>query len=177
VSWMPGLGGVPLLLTVFVALVLARQAFGGLGHNLFHPAAAGIAFALAAALAPLPGMRGDWVGAAWLLGGLVLLLLRIVRWQAPLFFLAGAAAAALARGHAIESLLGPTWILTAFFVAGDPVTSAEDARARALVAAAGGLLAGFGGIVVLPFALLAMNAASPLLDAAFDRARLKAQHA
>jgi len=176
-AWLPGLAGLPMLLSLFAALVLARQVFGGLGRNLFHPVAAGLAFAQVMAFAPLDSRPADWLSLAWLLGGIALLALRIVRWQAPVFLLAGAAAGAFASGHLAEQLGDPRWMLAAFFIAGDPVTVPESARARALAAAGAGLLGGSLGVVALPFALLAMNAASPLLDTWLDRGRTQAQGA
>jgi electron transport complex protein RnfD len=171
VAWLPTLESPRLLATVFVALVLARQAFGGLGRNLFHPVAAGVAFAQLAWLAPLPSTSAEhWLPFAWLLGGLVLVGLRIVRWQAPVFLLAGMCLLSNPLGD-------PRWLLAAFFVAGDALTTPQGARARALAAAGAGLAAGLGGVATLPFALLAMNAAAPLLDAWLDRGRPQAQRA
>jgi Na+-translocating ferredoxin:NAD+ oxidoreductase RnfD subunit len=90
--------------------------------------------------------------------------LRLVRWQAPVFLLAGAMCGLLATGQDWQAITDQRWWLAAIFIAGDPVSAAEDARARALVAAAAGMLGAIAGIGALPFALLAMNAATPLLD-------------
>jgi electron transport complex protein RnfD len=178
VAWLPALAGLPLLLAVFVAVVLARQAFGGLGRNLFHPVAVAVAFAQALAFAPAAALAPDpWLALAWAFGGLALMALRIVRWQAPLCLIAGACAGLLASGHGAAALADPRWLLAAFFVAGDSVTVAEDARARALTATLAGALAGVGGVVALPFALLAMNAAAPAVDAWLARRRAQAQPA
>jgi len=178
VAWLPGIAAPGLLGALFVALVLARQAFGGLGLNVFHPVVAGVAFAQAACLAPAPlALPNDWLVPAWLLGGLALLLVRIWRWQAPVFLLAGTLAGMLVSGFRFELLADPAWMLAAFFIAGDPVTTPEDSRARAVAAASSGFFAGLLGVAVLPIALLAMNAASPLLDAAFDRGRPQVRHA
>jgi electron transport complex protein RnfD len=154
-----------LLSGVFVALVLARQAFGGLGRNLFQPVAAGLCLLVAidpglvTKAAPDPALAG-----AWLLAGALLVALRIVRWQAPVFLLAGAMCGLLATGQDWQALTDQRWWLAAIFIAGDPVGAPEDARARALVAAAAGMVGAIAGIGTLPFALLAMNAATPLLD-------------
>jgi electron transport complex protein RnfD len=171
VAWLPAISVLPVLVTLFVALVLARQAFGGLGRNLFHPAAVGIGLALwfAPPLAPATDLAF-----AWLVGGLLLVALRIVRWQSPAFLIAGGAIGLLLGGHSIGSLSHPAWMLAAFFIAGDPLTTPEDPRARSLAVAAAGSLAGLAGAfapALLPFALLALNAATPALDAWRPRPR------
>ena len=174
--WLPALAGWKLVLVLFVALALARQAFGGLGRNLLHPLAVGVACAQLLAVPP-PSPQADLALALpCLLGGLLLMGLRIVRWQAPLGLLAGAACGLLASGGSLETLAQPAWLLAAFFVAGDPVTTAEDPRARALAAGLAGLGAGLAGAIapaLLPFALLAMNAATPALDAWLPPRRMR----
>jgi electron transport complex protein RnfD len=171
VAWLPALAAGPVLIALFAALVLARQAFGGLARNLFHPAAVGIGFALWFAPPDAPAKE---LAFTWLAGGSFLVALRIVHWQAPALLLAGGALGALLGGHAFGSLVHPAWMLAAFFIAGDPVTTPENPRVRALAAAATGLLAALSGAfapALLPFALLAMNAATPALDAWRPRRR------
>jgi electron transport complex protein RnfD len=175
VAWLPAISVLPMLATLFVALVVARQAFGGLGRNLFHPAAVGIGLALW--FAP-PDAPATDLAFTWLAGGVLLIALRIVRWQSPAFLLAGGAIGLLLGGHSIGSSSHPAWMLAAFFIAGDPVTTPEDPRLRSLAAAATGLLAGLAGAfapAVLPFALLALNAATPALDAWRPRLRRATQ--
>jgi electron transport complex protein RnfD len=171
VAWLPAISAVPLLVALFAALVLARQVFGGLARNLFHPAAVGIGFALW--FAP-PDIQTTQLAFTWLVGGLLLVALRIVRWQAPAFLLAGGSLGVLVGGHALGSLGQPAWMLAAFFIAGEPVTTPQDPRMRSHAAAATGLLDGLAGAfapAVLPFALLASNAATPALDAWRPRLR------
>jgi Na+-translocating ferredoxin:NAD+ oxidoreductase RnfD subunit len=166
VLWLPLLTGWRLALSVFVALVLARQAFGGLGANRFHPAMAGVAFAQLLLSAPATEAAADSaLTTAWLAGGLLLLALRIARWQAALGLLAGALLGLLASGQPAWLLADPRWCLAAGFVLIDPVTACEDARARALSGFGAGAVAALAGPAALPFAVLAMNALSPALDA------------
>jgi electron transport complex protein RnfD len=168
--WLPALDGWRLLLAVFVAVVLARQAFGGLGRNVFNPAMAGAAVAqLLLAVpppAPLPEPR---MAAAWAFGLLAMLALRLLRWQAPLGLLSGAALALLAIGGDPACLASSPWLLAAGFVLADSPSGCESARARLLFAFAIAVLtvlASRGGVAALPFAVLAMNALAPALDAA-----------
>jgi len=168
VLYQPALQGWQLLLSLFVALVLARQVFGGLGRNLFQPVAVGLACAHALLVPVLPQAADPAFALAWLGGGVVLLALRIIRWQAPAGLLAGALLGVLLSGAPLPSLADPRWWLAAFFIAADPVTSAEDARTRlgsAVVVGALAALAGSDAFAALPFALLAGNALVPLLDA------------
>ena len=166
VLWVPHRPLWQLVCATFVALVLARQAFGGLGRNLFHPIAVAVCFLVAIDPGPVESAASDAVLAgAWLFAGALLTALRILRWQAPVFLLAGAACGLLIGSQDWHAIGDPRWWLAAAFIVGDPVTTAEDPRARALAAAAAGLLAAIAGIGALPFASLAMNAATPLLDA------------
>jgi electron transport complex protein RnfD len=168
VLWLPALDGWQLLLSIFIALVPARQLFGGLGANLFHPVMAGVACAQLLLAVPVTAARPDpWLATAWLCGGLLLLALRITRWQAPLGLITGAALGLAAIGASPVLLLDPRWFLAAGFVLTDPVTSSEVGRARLLGGFATGAicaLAGRDSMAALPFAILAMNALAPALD-------------
>jgi len=158
----PELSGWRLLLSLFVGLVLARQAFGGLGRNIFHPVAVALVCAQVLGV-PATGIFDVDLASCWLLGGILLAALGIGRWQASAGLLLGAL---LGSGGMVEALFDPRWMLMACFVVTDPVTSHEDARLRFIGAAIVGAIAAWAGnaAAVLPLALLALNATVPLVE-------------
>ncbi len=133
------------------------------------------------------GAGWEWIGTAFLAGGLYLLQRRVITAHAPAGFLAGIALPALlfadggsSSGHGgvlFHWFTGGT-MLAAFFVVTDPVTSPGAPAARFLAAFGVGvtsyLIRAFGhypdGIA---FAVLLGNALVPLLD----RQRWRLEHA
>ena len=171
--WFPTIPWPALLAAIVVALLLARHALGGLGNNPFNPAMAGAACAqlFFGASPPFLDYGGPWAGLAWLAGGLVLVALGQLRWQAPLALLAAASLAALPFERSLVLLTSGPWLLLAFFAWPEPGTHGESAGARAVAAAFAGALAvlaaGGASPRLLPFAVLAANAALPALEAWF----------
>lgn len=171
---------------VFVAIVLAKHCYGGLGQNPFNPAMVGYA----ALLIGFPdnfisvGTNDSWTagGQAWVaglyaLGGFFLIRKRIIPWQTPIALLVGAATAAVAlqfAGVGISSFESHGWplaglVLAAFFIVTDPVTGSMSPRGRLLCGLGAGLLTVLltrvgGATDGLPFAVLTMNIAAPWLD-------------
>ena len=122
-------------------------------------------------------MGWEWVNIAYLLGGLILLKLRIIRWHIPMAMLAGLVFTAfLAQLFApgttaspmIHLLSGAT-MLGAFFIATDPVSGCVSDRGRLIFGAGVGIIT-----LVIPrwggypdgvaFAVLLMNMAAVLID-------------
>jgi electron transport complex protein RnfD len=169
--WLPTLALAPLLLAVAVAVLLGRQATGGLGATPVHGAMVGAALAQLGfgALPPALDAAAPWLALGWLAGGLALLAARQARWPVPLAFLAAAALAAWPHGGALSLLIGAPWLLAAGFVLAEPGSIGESLRTRVLLAAAAGagaVLAGGSDARALPYALLAAGLLAPLLDAA-----------
>lgn len=83
-----------------------------------------------------------WVG--YLLGGLVLALLRIIRIEIPLAMVGSSLLLCLATGHTLaESLTSLTlggYLFAAFFIATDPVTSPDSTAGRVLFGVVIGLV-------------------------------------
>lgn len=207
--WIPVLGS-------FIAIVVAKQLYGGLGNNPFNPAMAAFAVLLIAfplemsqwlapvahATAPLqvndaidytlggslPGAQAidaytaatpldrmrtelalgeqtpaiqqaevfgtfagfgiEWVSVAYLLGGVALVLLRVISWHIPVAMLAMLGVAAwLGSVLAPDASMGPmlhlfggATMLGAFFIATDPVTAATTRPGKLLYGAVIGLL-------------------------------------
>jgi electron transport complex protein RnfD len=123
------------------------------------------------------GAGWEWVGNGVAIGGFALLLLGVIRWHTPAGFLAG-----LLVPAGLAWLLDPGIhpspgyhlftggaLLGAFFIATDPVSGPVTARGRLVFAAGAGLLTWVirtwgtyaDGVA---FAILAMNAAVPLID-------------
>lgn len=126
----------------------------------------------------LMGGRGwEWINLATLVGGLWLLMARIIRWHIPVAFLAGVAVPAGVM-YSIDpgSYPGSMFHLTsgasmlgAFFIATDPVSAATSDRGRLVYGAGIGLITyiirTWGGYPDgVAFAVLFMNAAVPLID-------------
>jgi electron transport complex protein RnfD len=171
--WMPVLG-------IFVALGLAKHAYGGLGQNLFNPAMVGYA----ALVAIFPSffnqaieVQPQWLGLPYALGGIGLIWLGIASWRAPLAMLIAASLVELAfacfsgspQAAFMPTLLPATLVLAAFFIVTDPVTGCSTPRGRLLFGAGCGALTVFfehtgPSAHGLPFALLTMNLAAPWLD-------------
>ena len=171
---------------LFVAIVLAKHAFGGLGENPFNPAMAGYAallicfpsnFVASAPEGPWTAGSPAWIACLYALGGIFLIGKRIIAWQTPLAMLVGAAMAALALqpGPAQTAALDlhawsiATLVLAAFFIVTDPVTGCMSPQGRLFFGAGSGfltvLLTGIGGVADgLPFAVLSMNIAAPWID-------------
>ena len=198
---------------VAIAIVLAKELYGGLGRNVFNPAMAGYAAVLVAypqalayidattgataldalrfrggatvadtASGPAFGLVGgagfELVNAAALLGGVYLLLVRVVHWRIPVAVLLGLGlpAAIFYDSGSSASLGSPLFhwfagasMLAAFFIATDPVTAPQRAGHQWLF----GL--GIGAIVFLirstgsypdgvAFAVLLGNLAAHVLD-------------
>ncbi|MDR3322881.1 MAG: RnfABCDGE type electron transport complex subunit D [Zoogloeaceae bacterium] len=146
-----------------------------------------LAQALAASHAPQVsalGLRAGSLGESsallLLVGGVFLLATRVIRWQAPLGVLAGVAlpaliAHALAPGHylSVEAhLFSGALMLGAFFIATDYVTSPATGAGQLVFGLGVGVITwvirSLGGYPEgVAFAILFMNALTPLLDRTF----------
>ena len=120
----------------------------------------------------------EWINGAFLVGGVALVWLRIADWRIPVAMLASLAAlAALGYANGGSSSLGsPAFhlfsgatMLTAFFIATDPVTCPTDPLGRALFGAVVGALlyalrSAASDADGAAFAVLLGNAAAPLIE-------------
>lgn len=228
--WLIGVG-------MIAAVVIAKQLYGGLGHNPFNPAMVGYALLLvsfptymtlwappqplisdtlwAQILGTLPVPQLDalsgatpldafkhkaeefsaqqfWLSSplpektltawyaislAWLAGGVLLLVKRIISWHIPIALLGSLAAlATLFHLSDPDSFASPTFhLLTgatlfgAFFIATDPVSAATSQRGKLLYGVGIGVLIivirNLGGYPdAVAFAVLLMNLCVPLID-------------
>lgn len=123
------------------------------------------------------GSLGETAALLLLLGGLVLIARRIITWHAPVAMLLGVAVPALIfslidgnhyAGPLVHLLSGGV-MLAAFFIVTDPVTSPNTALGQFIFGLGCGLLTWvirtWGGYPEgVAFAVLLMNAATPLID-------------
>lgn len=202
--WMAGLG-------VFFAVAIVKEAFGGLGQNIFNPALGARAFLLASFALPMSqwikpsGFSADAVTSAtplasgltsdlpagellWslftgsapgvigsgalfvLIGGLVLLLVGVIDFKAPLAYMAAVAVTSLVFGeNPLFHLLAGGVVFAAFYFVTDPVTTPLHWPGRVVFAVSAGVLT----ILIrqlgnapdgVAYAVLIMNALTPLID-------------
>ena len=129
------------------------------------------------------GLPWQWTNLAFLGGGIVLLLLRLARWRVSFGVLLGMGAAAamaydsgssLSAGSPLYHWFTGATMLTAFFVATDPVTHPRTKGGQWLF----GLLVGVLMLTIraygsypdgAAFAILLANAAAPSLDSFINR--------
>ena len=123
------------------------------------------------------GAGWEWINAGFLLGGLVLLYFKVIRWQIPvamlgtLFLVSGLFYLGDSDQYAspLFHLFTGATMLGAFFIATDPVSAATTTRGRLYFGAGIGLLVyiirTWGGYPDgVAFAVLLMNMAAPTLD-------------
>lgn len=125
----------------------------------------------------LGGRGWEWVGVAFLLGGVYLLWRRIITWHIPVSMLLGLTAAAVLF-WAIDPQTHPTPLfhlfsgaamLGAFFIATDPVTACTTKKGQLVFGASIGIIVyvirSWGGYPdAVAFAVLLMNIAAPTID-------------
>lgn len=118
----------------------------------------------------------EWVNAAFLAGGLVLIGLRIITWHIPAAFLGGLVVMSLAFGSNADQyaplslhLLAGGTMLGAFFIATDPVSAATSHQGKLIYGAGVGvliyLIRTWGNYPdAVAFCVLLMNFAVPFID-------------
>jgi electron transport complex protein RnfD len=194
------------------SIAIVKEAFGGLGHNIFNPALGGRAFMTASFSAEMTtwvlpmGFAADAVTTAtplgssliWegdklslykdlflgntggsigetsalliLIGGLLLIALRIIDWRIPLVYIGTVALFTFVLGQdAIFHILAGGLMLGAFFMATDYVTSPLTHKGRIIFGIGAGILTViirlYGGLPEgVAFSILLMNAITPLID-------------
>jgi len=123
------------------------------------------------------GVGWEWIGMAFLAGGIFILGLRVIRWQIPVAMLGSLFACAFCM-HAVDpgAYAGPMFhlfsgatMLCAFFIATDPISAATSDTGRLIYGAGIGVatyaIRTWGGYPDgVAFAVLLMNAAAPLID-------------
>jgi len=167
-SWMIALGSA-------VAIALGKEIFGGLGQNPFNPALLGIIFLVSAFpfirgdFSPIVSLTGQKIGALSILaGGIFLIIKRIVDWEIPFLYLGAVWLFSLPLRQEIPVFLAP-FLLAAFFVVTDPVTTPLTRTARCGFAFFAGaftaLLRPFTPPTeALSYALLLANGINPWLE-------------
>jgi len=132
---------------------------------------------LASALGTVSGSLGETSALLFLLGGTFLIVKKIITWHIPVAMLGTVAVLAsvfhfidpLHYGGPLFNLLNGGLMLGAFFIATDPVTSPVSSLGKFIFGAGCGLLLfiirNWGGYPEgMAFAVLLMNAATPLID-------------
>ena len=123
------------------------------------------------------GIGWFWVNIGYLIGGLIMLKMKLIRWQIPiailcaLFVCSGIGYLMAPATHAspVFHLFSGATMLAAFFIATDPVTAATSNKGRLLFGAIIGVLIyvirTFGGYPdAVAFAVLLANLCAPLID-------------
>lgn len=194
------------------AIAIAKEAFGGLGYNIFNPALAGRAFlaicfpvmmtewympgnfsadAVTSAtplsesyiyegtraslykdmfFGNIAGSIGETSALILIIGGIILISLKLIDWRIPIIYIGTVAAGAVILGQdAIFQVLAGGLMIGAFFMATDYVTSPVTPLGRSIFALGAGLITlvirRFGAMPEgVCFAILIMNAFTPLID-------------
>ncbi len=197
---------------VCFSIAIAKEAFGGLGYNIFNPALAGRAFLAicfskqmttwylprefaadaVTSASPLSenfiyqgskislykdlffgnvaGSIGETSAFLILIGGLILIILRLIDWKIPLIYIGVVGLGSiLLRQDPIFQIFAGGLMLGAFFMATDYVTSPITSAGRAVFAAGAGIITliirNFGSMPEgVCFAILIMNGFTPLID-------------
>ena len=207
-----------LILGSAFSIAIAKEAFGGLGFNIFNPALAGRAFlaisfpsvmtswylpskwyvqgAIAAdaltSASPLnasyvyewsrialykdllfgnvAGCIGETSALAIIIGGLILISLKLIDWKIPIVYIAtvGIGSVIFQKDFLFQILAGGL-MLGAFFMATDYVTSPVTGLGRVIFAFGAGIITlvirNFGAMPEgVAFSILIMNAFTPLID-------------
>jgi len=184
--WLPL--SLPWWLTVLAATVAwacARSLGRITGGSPFHPAMIGSSLVLCIAgnhpAVPPGDTQSLWIALAFATAGIALAIGRCIRWQVALATWLGGTAMSLtwlASGwqppaHELLHAALPAMQLTVFFVATDPSSGCQSARARWVFGFGVGVLArlallglhdGSSAFLGLAGAVLVMNAAAPRLD-------------
>jgi len=195
-----------------ISIAIAKEAFGGLGHNIFNPALVGRAFltvcfaslmtqwflpvdsptadAVAGAtplgenfdrqvgsdlywdmfIGNIGGSLGETSAMLILMGGSLLVALKVINWRIPLFYVGTVAVLMLALGEdPLFHVLAGGLMLGAFFMATDYVTSPLTDRGKVIFATAAGTLVVairlWGSMPEgVAFSILIMNGFTPLID-------------
>ncbi len=202
--WMAMIGAI-------VAIAIAKEAFGGLGHNIFNPALVGRAFMAASFtgvmttwavargadldaftgatplkdsfgamgnatvykslfLGNVGGSIGETSALLILIGGVALILLNVINWRIPLFYIGMVfALTPLLGGDPVKHILAGGLFLGAFFMATDYVTAPLTDKGKIYFAVGAGILTvcirKFAGMPEgVCFSILLMNAVTPLID-------------
>jgi Na+-translocating ferredoxin:NAD+ oxidoreductase subunit D len=196
----------------FFAIAVVKEAFGGLGYNIFNPALAGRAFlsvcfseemtawvlpphfnydAITGAT-PLSdsftyqldklalykdlffgntgGSLGETSAMFILIGGLLLILFRIIDWRIPVIYIATVALGSFIMGKdVLFQIMAGGLLIGAFFMATDYVTSPVTKNGKVIFGLGLGILTvlirNFGSLPEgVAFSILIMNAFAPLID-------------
>lgn len=170
-SWAAALGSA-------FAIIFGREIFGGLGQNPFNPALVGIAFLLVSfpslrdVLLRLPQTIGTEriYSIAVLLGGLVLILKRVIYWEVPVIYMGVFLAVSLGTGQLLgEVIFTGSVLLAAFFMVTDPVTTPLTRLGTRWFAFGAGILTAvisewISPVEAVTYGILLMNALNPHLD-------------
>lgn len=196
------------------SIAIAKEAFGGLGFNIFNPALAGRAFlaicfpvhmtawylpgnfAADAATSASPlganflyegsrlmlyrdmffgntaGSIGETSALAILIGGIILICLKLIDWKIPLIYIGTVALGSFIFGNAeyvVFNILAGGLMIGAFFMATDYVTSPITGPGRIIFAFGAGIITLLiRQLSSMPegvaFSILIMNAFVPLID-------------
>lgn len=203
--WMAALGS-------FFAVAIAREAFGGLGQNIFNPAMAGRAFLQIAfptnmsrftypagfgpnaytyasplsggavsqtmpwdpymqmLLGHTSGSLGETSELFIIIGGLLLIALRVIDWRTPLTYIGTVALLSFALGeNPLSQVLSGGLMLGAFFVLTDYVTTPLTRWGKFIFCLGAGIITvvirHFGNLPEgVCFSVLLMNSVTPLID-------------
>lgn len=191
--WIAALGSV-------IAIVVVKQLFGGIGQNFANPAitarvvllisfsgimapwtadsvtgatplAGGSVPGLTGMLLGLhPGCLGETCAAALLIGGIYLLIRKVISWHIPVAYLGTVAIVSLAGGQDLTiQLLGGGLLLGAFFMATDYTTSPMTNEGKLLYGVGCGVLTMmirlWGATPEgVSYAILLMNILTPHID-------------
>lgn len=125
----------------------------------------------------IAGYGWEWINILFLIGGLVLISIKVISWHIPVSMLGALAFMAMifnfsdAGSYSSISfhLFGGAAMLGAFFIATDPVTAAVSNRGRLIYGAGIGILVyiirTWGGYPdAIAFSVLLMNMAVPMID-------------
>jgi len=118
-----------------------------------------------------------WVNVGFFVGGLYLLVVKIIRWHIPVAFLSGLFLTSSVLNLYDPQLFSPAWfhllsgatMLGAFFIATDPVSASTTPKGRLIYGALIGFLIviirSFGGYPeAVAFSVLLLNLAVPTID-------------
>jgi Na+-translocating ferredoxin:NAD+ oxidoreductase subunit D len=172
--WMAAVG-------CFFAIIIVKQAFGGLGFNIFNPALSGIAFMIA--LWPTEMVinyeYGEISLILLLVGAFFLIFKKIISWHIPFSFIGtvcifmlsyyNIAGYGFSLSILMSHLFSVSLFLGAVFMATDMVTSPITKKGMVIFGIGCGVLSSviqlwgayFEGVC---YAILFMNAAVPLID-------------